>query len=418
MPATQLPAIGPFPLGVDNRRPDHDLTQTVGNGAVDLLRAAVNVDVGDTGKLRRREGYQLLHAGRAHSAWGNGREGFYADAGTLYHLRQDAGGTLQRAEVRGDLHPARPLAYCEAGGAIYYTNGEVLGMVRGGARLDFTPAPLLAPQVSAAGGGPGGRAGCCHVCITHEGPAGESGATFPTAVLVPEGGQVALTGVQAPPAGCTVSVYATAPDGEVFMCVQSGWSGGALQFAPPAAGAPCQTLLLQAMPPGSAVQFSNARLVVASGSTLVYSEPFLPGLYDPSKNFVQFPEPITLLAACGSGLFVSAGRTYWLEGEITQASLREVLPYAALPRSLGHDPSRADACFWASERGLVFGAADGSVKNVQEDRLALAGGTSAATVLRERQGQQHVLSSIHNPGKTRAAFGGSFGAEIIRARNP
>ena len=38
----KLPTIGPFPAGVNNRRDDHALTQSVGNSSIDLLRSATN----------------------------------------------------------------------------------------------------------------------------------------------------------------------------------------------------------------------------------------------------------------------------------------------------------------------------------------------------------------------------------------
>ena len=91
--------------------------------------------------------------------------------------------------------------------------------------------------------------------------------------------------------------------------------------------------------------YVNGRLLVAVGSLLIYSEPFMPGLYRPSKNYIPFPAPITVLEACGAGVFVAADKTYWLGGEITAASLAEVLPYGAVPRSGGTDPSAPNTCF-------------------------------------------------------------------------
>lgn len=413
MASKKLPTIGPFPFGVNNRRPPHELTQAAGNTAVDLLRDAVNVDVSDTGKLRRREGFKRVHAGRAHSAWGDDTTGFYAEGGSLYHLALAAGGELQRTLIRSDLAPTQPLSYCEAGGTCYYTNGQELGMVRGGARVDFTLRPLLTPVLSAIPGAlPAGR---YQVCITQLGPGGESASTAPATIEVPEGGGIRIDSIAPAPAGCITLVYTTAADGEVFGRVAVEVAAGVAEIvAPMPMGAGCQTLLLDPMPAGSIVRFANGRLLVALGNMLVYSEPFMPGLWRVSKNYIPFPAPITVIEPSGSGVFVAADKTYWLAGEITQAGLQQVLPYGAVPQSGGRDPTRPDAPFWVSERGLVFGAADGSVKNVQEDQLALAGGSAGATVWRERNGQRHTLTSTQDPGHTVAGFGGRFDAEIIR----
>ncbi len=414
MAAPKLPTIGPFPLGVNNRRPAHELTQAVGNGSVDLLRAATNVDISDSGKLRRRDGYQLRHAGRAHSAWGNDHVGFYAEGSDLYHLAvAGVTGGLQRTLIRSDLVPSHPMSFCEAGGTIYYTNGDVLGMVQGAARVDFTPRPLLTPVLSTTQGAL--SAGRYQVCITHLGPAGESASTAPQAIDVPANGGIRISDIPPAPPGCITLVYMTAANGEVFGRVAVGIASGVAEIvAPVPLGAQCQTLLLEPMPAGAIVRWCNGRLLVAVGSLLIYSEPFMPGLYRPSKNYIPFPKPITVLETCGSGVFVAADKTYWLGGEITAAALAEVLPYGGVLRSGGTDPSAPNTCFWISDRGLVYGAAHGTVRNVQEDQLALAGGAAGATVLREQDGQKHVLAAVQDPGRTLASFGGRFDAEIIR----
>ena len=409
----KLPTIGPFPLGVNNRRPPHELTQAVGNTTVDLLRDAVNVDISDSGKLRRREGFALVHSGRSHSAWGDDKAGFYAEGGTLYQLTLSSGGELQRTVIRDDLIPTETLSYCEAGGTYYYASRSVIGMVRSGARLDFTPHPLLTPMLSATPGAlPKGR---YQVCITQFSAAGESASTVPATIEVPEGGGIRVSPIPPAPMGCITLIYVTGANGEVFGRADVTITAGVAEILTPSAtGATCQTLLLEPIPAGAIVRWSNGRLLVAVGHLLIYSEPFFPGLYRPSKNYIQFPAPITVIEPCGGGVFVAADKTYWLGGEITQASLTEVLPYGAVPHSGGNDPTRPDAPFWISDRGLVFGAADGTVKNVQEEQLALAGGTAGASVYRERDGQRHVLTSTQDPSRTTAGFGCRFDAEIIR----
>lgn len=405
--------IGPFPLGVNNRREDHDLQLRADNSKTDLLRQAVNVDIDAGGKLRRRKGYtEALAATAPHSLWGNGREGFCVDGTTLYHLTDSPQG-LQRTIVRDDLTPGREATFWEEAGTCYYTNGEVLGMVRNGARLDFTTAPLLYPGLSPIGGAlPKGR---YQVSITHVGPAGESTATMPQVLDLPSGGGIRISPIAPPPAGCAVRIYMTAADGEVLNRVDVPVSSGVAEIvALPAPGARCQTLLLEPMPAGAIVRFHHGRLFVAVGQVLIYSEPFMPGLFRPSKNYIPFSAPITVMEPCGTGIYVAADKTYWLGGEITQASLQEVLPYGAVPYSGSSDIAKANVCYWISERGLIRANGAGEVRNVQEAQLALAGGAAGATLLREQEGQTHIVTAVRDPMQTRAACGGFFEAEIIR----
>ena len=409
----KLPTVGPFPFGVNNRRPPHDLTQAVGNTTVDLLRDAVNVDISDTGKLRRREGFTQVFEGRAHSAWGDDKAGFYAEGGTLYHLSLSNGGELHRTVIRDDLAPNETLSYCEAGGTYYYASKSVIGMVRGGARLDFTPRPLLTPVLSVTPGAmPKGR---YQVCITQFSAAGESASTVPGTIDVPEGGGIRVGSIPPAPVGSITLIYVTGANGEVFGRAAVDIAAGVADILTSSAtGASCQTLLTESIPAGDIVRFSNGRLLVARGELLIYSEPFFAGLFRPSKNYIPFSEPITMLEPSDKGIFVAADKTYWFAGEITQASPQEVLPYGAVPGSGGRNPAAPDSCFWISERGLVFGTPDGSVKNLQEEQLALTGGTAGAAVYRERNGQRHVLTSVQDPGRTSAGFGFRFDAEIIQ----
>ena len=409
----KAPTIGPFPLGVNNRKPDHDLTQTVGDRKVDLLRSAVNVDLDASGKPRRRAGFSLaIGGGVAHSAWGDDRAAFYVDDNTLFWLELQ-GDQLVRKLVRGNLTPGAQVSYCEAGGIYFYTNGSVLGMAANGVALDFTPEPAGEPELVAIDGTL--PAGQYQFCFTYFGPAGESAATWPVAITLTSQGGIELRHLPVAPEGLRLVAYMTGTDGEVFGRVDLQVQGttATVRTLQVQEGR-CKTLELEPMPAGQIVRSHNARLLVTNGNVLHYSEPYHLGLHRPSKNFIPFPAPITVVEPCGSGVYVVADKTYWLQGEITQASLAVVLPYGAVPHSGGNDPVERETVFWLSERGLVFGGADGSVRNVQEAQLALAGGAAGATVYREKEGVAHVLTAVREPTQSQAAIGCFFDAEIIR----
>lgn len=399
-------AIGPWPLGVDNRKADHALTQADGNVVVDLLRSATNVDITDEGRLRRRAGFTLALAGqRMHSLWSDGRAtGFCVDGQRLLQLDE----RLVATEIRADLVPGQPLSFCEAGGTYFYTGGGQIGMVRDGARLDFTPTPHVMPALDViAGALPAGR---YQLCFTHLGPGGESAATPIHDIVLAEPGGISISTIPAPE---TLLAYMTGPDGEVLGRV--GQVDGSLDIvAPPNLGARCQTLNLAAMPAGSIVRFSNGRLLVAVGNLLVYSEPFSLGLTNPSKNYIPFPAPITVVEPCGTGVFVAADKTYWIAGEITQASLAVKLPYGGVAGSGARDTLSAETALWLSERGLVVGTADGTATAVQASRLALSGGAAGAVLRREQDGMQHVVTAVRDPMGMAGACSSYFDAEIVR----
>lgn len=403
---SKLPTLGPFPLGVDNRKQDHALTQSVGRGSVDLLRSATNVDLSDEGRVRRRAGYTLALAGsNVHSLWADKTAAFYADGPSLRTLTPSMGFT----EIRGDLIPGKPLSFCEAGGTHYYTGSGLLGMVRNGARLDFTPPLVATPSLTAIAGSL--SAGRYQFCFTQTGPAGESAATLPQEITLTATGGI---GIAAPVSSYTALVYMTSTDGEVLGRV--GPIAGLLDVVSmPALGARCQTLLLAPMPAGSIVRFGNARLLVAVGNLLCYSEPFAPGLFNPGKNYVPFSAPVTVVEPCGTGVFVVADKTYWFPGELTQAAMVVALPYGAVPNSsTAEHPDKPETVFWIGDRGLVQGTADGNAIAVQQEHLALSGGSAGAALVREQEGLKHVITAVRDPMATVAACSSYFDAEIIR----
>lgn len=405
---SDLQNLGPFPLGVDNRKADHALTQAVGRSSIDLLRSATNVDVTAEGRVRRRAGCTAVLAGsNVHSLWSDGHTAFFADGPGLFAL--DA--AMAPHELRDDLIPGQPLSFCEAGGSYYYTGSGLLGMVRDGARADFTPPLAATPSIEqTAGALPPGR---YQLCFTQIGPAGESAATLPQTIVLDTPGGISIA---APVSSYTTLAYMTGPDGEVLGRV--GSVHGTLDIvAPPTLGARCPTLLLAPMPAGSIVRFSNGRLLVAVGNLLCYSEPFAPGLFNPAKNFIAFPSPVTLVEPCGNGVFIAADRTYWVDGEITQAALQSRLPYGAVPHSSARHMRRPEVAYWIGEKGLVVGTPDGAVQAMQEAHLALSGGPAGAALVRESEGMQHVITAVRDPMATTGACSSYFDAEIIRKGN-
>lgn len=411
--ANKLPTIGPFPAGVNNRRDDHDLQQPGQRGSIDLLRSATNVDLTNDGKVRLRPGFiQALDYGSCHSIWGDNKAGFFAAGPELYFL-DDSGGGLVPSLIRSDLAPGQPMSYCEAGGTYYYTGSGHLGMVRDGVRVDFTPRLNVTPVLSATQGSL--SAGRYQFCFTQVGAGGESAATAPQVIDLPAGGGIRISSIPPAAPGTTLRAYMTAADGEVLGRVQLQVTAGVAEVVtPPELGARCQTLLLEPMPAGSIVRHSLGRLLVAVGNLLCYSEPFADGLFRPSKNYIPFGAPVTVVEPCGFGVFVVADKTYWLDGDLAQARLVTQLSYGAVPHSGGVVPTDSNTVFWISTRGLVFGTADGNVRNAQEKQLALAGGAAGATLYREQEGLTHVLTAVRDPMQTTAAASSYFDAEIVR----
>lgn len=166
------------------------------------------------------------------------------------------------------------------------------------------------------------------------------------------------------------------------------------------------------VPPGSAIAHHGARLLVAVGQALIYSEPFTPHLRDPARGFEMFPAPIACIAAVERGVVVVADKTYWVAGGFPAQEVRAVLEYGAPAQQ---PVARPDGSVqWMSARGVVTCSKDGEIKNVQEERMALQVAGEAATFFRESDGTRTVVVSLPEPGSLAAGVGSYAQARIVR----
>lgn len=406
-----LKPFGPF-RGVNNRLPDFKLRSREG----DYLRHAVNADVTDAGSVRRRKGQtRIVAAADAHSFWSHGELAYYVAGGTLYALSGTVANPVSTAVLAGVGN--LPMSFAAAGDDVFASNGvELYELVN---RVGPAPVPTLAvqPDVSAGSGG-ALPAGHYQVCFTLARASGEEGAaTAPVRVEVGAGGVLSIANLPAafPGDATELRIYMTACNDTVLAYAASLLAPTPTLSIPivPTLGSRCMTLHLRPMPAGTIVRWLNGRLYVASGRTVIYSEPWAPTLFDPSRNYIAFPNPVTVMEPCVDGMFIAADKTYWLGGDPTAAALRAVLPYGAVPGTACAS-ERTNECFWMSARGMVRGRQDGSVENLQEAAVATEPVGAGAMLYREQDGLRQLVSSLFGSEQTVAAAGSWMDAEVVR----
>jgi len=415
--SSRLVPFGPFVSGIDNRLPAHVMEDPDPRSLKPLLRSAVNVDVTNAGTLKRRRGTSQVMAGSdCHSLFSvlGAQAGYYVDFAELIHAvgKPDA---LVKTTVRNDLSPGRRVSYTlHPDGSVLYTNGVVIGRLRGAQALPMNVSASASPFVSfsAAGSLPAGRyqvATALRDLITGElGP-----ASTPTTVDLVLAGRIDVVSAPAP-AGHELVVYMTPPNGSVLMEAATGVSGATFSVLP-SFGARCFTLMKRPLPPGSIIRHYNGRTLVAAGNVLFYSDVYSP-LMTPSEGYVVFPSTITLLEPCQAGVFVGSDQTYWLAGDLVDAAMNPVLPYGAVPNTGAEVPNQ-NARWWLSDRGIVIGKPDGSVQNVQEERVAVPSFGAGASAFIERDGMKQMVSPAFNPSSSRASAESWMEAEVFRKGN-
>lgn len=408
--------LGSFAPGVNNRLAPTQLSRTLPDRSkATYLSAGDNVDLMARGIVRRRRGYALATAGAAaHSVWGDETEGYCAIANDLLHLEPTGSGLVPTSVLSG-LPELAPISYTRMpDGDVVWSNAQRIGRLRGtSALLLATPRPVVAPSVSAiAGSLPPGR---YQLAFTELGPLGESGSTPPVAITLPANGGLRIAGL-----GANTMIYMTGPNGSVF---NGTFADGGDIVALSNNGPVLRSLLLADMPSGSCVRHYKGSLLVAAGTALLISEPYYYGLYSPSKGYIPFPAPITVVEPCEGGVFVCADKTYWLAGGLLDTAPVVVLPYGGLQGSGGSVPTPdgqgTQQAFWLSPRGLVIGTPDGSAANVQEHALKFGKARAGATLFREQDGAHHIVAARQEPARPFAAAAASSSiASIVKGTEP
>ena len=398
-------------LGMNTRAPDHKLRTDKGY----FLRDAVNVDLSDSGTLKRRRGTTLALTGTsAHSLWADDNHAFYADGLTLYRLTDTLTG-LTRAAVT-TVTAGRAVTYTQAPeGGTYWSDGVRLERIVGNSSQAINPAvPALVPSITASGTGALAPGRYTVLFTAVDSLQRESAPTPSQQIFLPLGGTLAITLTDAP--DLPIAVYVSAPDGDMPYFVGTLTAVGTLAVNLLPAGRACPTYGLAPTPPGRIIRHFNGRLLVAADNILFLSEPFAPGLYRPETGYIPFPETITMLEAIqgqAPGVYVAADQTDWLGGNTADSDIVNVLPYGAVE---GTSQLRTDKtlCHWMSPRGLIEAGTGGGVKNLQEDTVAIAPTTSGATLVRDDNGTKQARTSLFGSPTHQLATASSYmDAEIV-----
>lgn len=394
-----------FTLGID-------MLSEIASLPKGAARDAVNVDFDSSGGFRSRDGFTLaLALPGAHSLWGSadGTFGLLAQDDKLRRVIVQAGQPLTAVVLQG-LTRSERMSYHEHGGEVFFTNSHQLGVItRTAARLlglPVPPAPALARSI--VGLLPAGR---YSAAVSYVAPSGEeSGLSELSDIELSAAGGLALS--TQPVAGLRLRVYLTPLNGDIlYQAAELPAGAGSAILGSYQPGKAADNQFLRPMPAGATVRAYNGRIVVAQGPTLTFSRPFRYGLTDPRHDFVQFSADVTMVEPVRAGLFVglATGQVYFLAGggpsDFGQAlvSTTGVVPWAStvMPAAyLDEDLAKqagGPVAVWLSKAGYVAGMPNGSVHDLQAERISLPGYPVSQTVAGLRQGIRQTLSIVESP---------------------
>lgn len=397
--------LGPFKGGINNVAPDHSLPADPSR-KVYYLRDAVNVDITNSGTIRRRAGYAKALAGaEITSAWSDGTSGYVVDAGELKRVTPDADGFLLSATIENNAGAdlSRGAAFVKTPLGLLVSDGHQIYSVVSDELMRFThDAP---GYIASATSGEG------NVLVTATLLDGDMESAV--GVVTRLSGTYPITVTVAAAQVGRVMLYLSTLNGTELY--RHGVLKSVTTVIPAEDGLKdsLKTQNMVSMVAGSRMYFAFGRLWSLQNGVVFYSDPYYLHLRQPT-NFVQFPDTALVFHPTNYGFVVATSQELgFIQGTSPEDFVyRQIAPYGAVP---GTDVVDVDnGVFLMTARGLVKVSQDGALSNLHEGKVAVDQATHGAAGIIERDGAVNVVTSLMRPELSRTAATSFMDAEIIR----
>lgn len=368
------------------------------------MQTISNADVTNSATIKRRTGFSSVYSGACHSMFSDGTTALFREGGDLKLFNPASGGTVVRSGFSN-----RKMYYVSVGDRIYYSDGELTGVIQEGASrtwgLEVPSAPLLTETVGEL---PEGRYQIALVYGRDDGQ--ESGALLSQAIDITQGG-IIISSIPTPtdPTIDKVIIYSTSPSGMVLyknIVVPVGtttvtWNDTLMRM-----GVPIMTHHMTAPIAGTLLTTYNGRIFMAIGSLVAYTVAYGYELMDRRNNFKLFASDIKMIAPVDDGIWYSTNdETFFMKGEDPESGMviTRSVPYPAIQGTavkvaenvLGVEPGlfRGEVWVWATSKGFCIGGNDGIFINVTDGKYVLPESVSgSATVRAVGDVDQYVVS--------------------------
>ena len=371
------------------------------------LREAVNVDLLEGGKVRRRSGYEeVLSESGFHSLVGFADQLFAVKGDTFYQIDVNTG--IKQAV--GEVAATDVVNYVGLNDFLILSDGQQLKKYSDGTFEALAPeTPAGQPSIAAdsLGALPEGD---YQAAITFLRGEEESGSTLAVTAHLDEQGGLSLSNIPQPisPETTAIRVYASHAGGSDLFFVRDlpvGTTSTMVTQVPE--GKTLDTQFLCELPAGQDVAVMNAQVCSAVGKVLYYSPPYRFGLTNLSDHYIPFPSTITMAQAVSSGIFVGLeDKVVFLEGQsLDDVTITTVDYDGVVPGTPTHVPASAlpfldmpdseGVLVWWSTRGvLIVGLPNGTIGAVRDTELSLPEFGRGAIIPRAEDGVHQLVSVL------------------------
>lgn len=383
--------LGPF-LGINNRLPDHSLRIATSQLNGQYLKDAVDVDVDNAGKLRRRAATTLAHSDTGvHSLFEVEQGVFYmVRSSNLYRITL----TPYTENLVTALNSNAAMSYAVLAGMVYASNGIDRLRLDGLTAAPYGLATPLAPSCAAqvAGGLAGGIykvALSFFNSVTGE----ESGLSPSTHFSAADATNIVVTLPSAPAGSTHTRLYVSTQNGTVPLHHSTVVNGTAtITVSAPGVGWEAFERFEDVLPAGRLFT-SNGKLCSIVDDVVYVGIPFRPGYHVPSESYLQFPADVSIAIENQGGTYIAADKTYFFPGDLafSETTVADVLPFGAVPGTEFRDTESATVG-WFSHRGVVVAGMNGEVEAITMENIDITPPVSGNSIVLEGRGYKHVVS--------------------------
>lgn len=363
---------------------------------VGWLKTADNIDITDTGAIKKRAGYAKKLNGAISGSFStfDYSRMYIVDGGVLKAVATPSAPTT--TPLVSGLSSA-PMSWTEINNQVYYNNGTDTGIIQpDNSVLPWRwPNPPQPSLLAVTGNLP---VGMYRVCCTFSLPDGRTTGTNEVSEITLTAGQALQISGLSQSSGLKVNVFISPADSTVMQYAGQA-SGDAFVWNsdPSNLGVELQTLFMAPLPEVSTViqawrgRIYAAQYLASSDQTVIwFSQPLGFHLFDMGNDFVLVPGKVEMLAPHSSGLIIgTSSRIY----AYTPEKLEELAPYGVVP---GYHWAKDEeqVLFW-SKRGLCSFS---PFSNLTQLQVSVPPGIAAGGAIVRSGGQKRYLVALRQGG--------------------
>ena len=385
------------------------------------LVEALNVDIDDAGKLRRRRGSKLASTGGFHSLYAESDDiGYVVRNGDLCRFTASMEMTVIRAGV-GDAK----LSYQRVGDRVYAkSRTHALSFTDSDVAQDWgiplVPVFLLNP------GNVDSSVSQCQVAVVYrrdsDGLEGGSLAAMDTNL---SGNSITVSHIPNL-AGHTASIYVSTPGGETLYLAADGVIDSATIYVDGLTnGIQCRTDNMTPPTGSGPLAYLLGRILIADGNVLWATNPYQYELVDLIAGYKMLESEITFIGAVVDGLFIGTQTgVFFMAGPFESAQLTRVSTRAAPKQT----PSQIDMAnvltgeqqgvgvLFLTDGGVCVGQPGGQVTNLTNKIFEFPKASEVTVMARQQDGLNQFVGVATHPSTPSgsARFGDYVDAEIVR----